>query len=368
MTKIHKHFFFLTFFIFLFSIASFTAWVIIYSLHLSGEFKYVIIGLTLGAPILFIFAEVLYRYYDNLFTRSIYLISSYVGGLFVYWFVASVVLSIAYIFSAHIKIEYLYTLSLFLYSLGTLFFVSGILQALRIKVVNYKISPPTQYPHLVGKKFVLVADTHLGPINQEIFVRRVFKKILNQKPDAVLFSGDMFDSECYSDVESLKKEIKFITSQVPVFFTPGNHEQYGPFEHFMQIAEEGGMTVLIDEAVRFLNVPIFGLNFRQTKKMDEVEKVINENISIGHPSIVLNHEPVFHSLLSKAGAFLVVSGHTHNGQFWPGKYLSHMVYKKFNYGLQTFSDMNSITTSGVGTFGPPMRTFNTPEIVVIEFK
>ena len=65
-----------------------------------------------------------------------------------------------------------------------------------------------------------------------------------------------------------------MTSVVPTFFTAGNHEQYGPFNHFMQIAGEGGMTVLIDETVRFMGVPIFGLNYRQSKDMDEVEKVM----------------------------------------------------------------------------------------------
>jgi predicted MPP superfamily phosphohydrolase len=136
----------------------------------------------------------------------------------------------------------------------------------------------------------------------------------------------------------------------------------------MQIAQEGGMTVLIDETVRFLGVPIFGINFRQNKKMDEIEKLINESISPEHPSIVLNHEPVFHNLLSKAGAFLVVSGHTHNGQFWPGNILTRLFYGKYTYGINILGDLTSITTSGVGTWGPPIRTFNTPEIVLIEFK
>ena len=213
-----------------------------------------------------------------------------------------------------------------------------------------------------------MADMHLGPVNQEKFARRIFRKIINEKSDAVLFPGDMFDSECYGDVENIRKEIKVLTDAVPVFFSPGNHEQYGPFNHFIQIASDGGMTVLIDEKINFLGVPIFALNFRQTKRMDEIEKLINENISPENPAIVLNHEPVFHDLLSKAGAFLVVSGHTHNGQFWPGNYITDFFfYKKFTYGLQNYGGLSSITTSGIGTYGPAIRTFNTPEIVIINF-
>jgi len=82
---------------------------------------------------------------------------------------------------------------------------------------------------------------------------------------------------------------------------------------------------------------------------------------------VLNHEPVFQELLKQSGAFLVVSGHVHNGQFWPGTYVARPFYGKYTYGLQKLGDFTSITTGGAGTYGPPMRTFNTPEIVTILF-
>jgi predicted MPP superfamily phosphohydrolase len=366
--KIHRHFFFLIFFLFLFSIALFTARSMVLDLNLSGPLKEGVFVLLLPAPFLFILAEILYRHLDNLFTRIIYLIGSYIGGIFSYWFMASVVLSLIYVLSLFFKIGYFFQLSFFLYSLALLFVIIGIFQAFKIKIKKYSVKVPAQYPQLAGKKFALVADTHFGPVNQEIFARRLFEKIIKEKPDAVFFPGDMFDSECYKDAENIKREIKVLTSRTPVFFSPGNHEQYGPFNHFMQIASEGGMTVLIDETVRFSGVPIFGLNFRQTKNADEVKKTIGENISPESPAIVLNHEPVFQNLLSDAGAFLVVSGHTHNGQFWPLKYGSKIFYGKFSYGLEKIGGLTSITTSGAGTWFAPLRTFNTPEIVVIEFK
>ena len=284
------------------------------------------------------------------------------------WFFASIVLAVFYVLFLFVGPAYFFAVSILLYSLATLFFMIGILQAKKVKITRYEMPAPAKHESLKGKKFALVADMHLGPVNQEKFARRIFRKIINEKSDAVLFPGDMFDSECYGDVENIRKEIKVLTDAVPVFFSPGNHEQYGPFNHFIQIASDGGMTVLIDEKINFLGVPIFALNFRQTKRMDEIEKLINENISPENPAIVLNHEPVFHDLLSKAGAFLVVSGHTHNGQFWPGNYITDFFfYKKFTYGLQNYGGLSSITTSGIGTYGPAIRTFNTPEIVIINF-
>lgn len=369
MSKIHKHFYFIIFFVFLISVSLFTAVMAIHGLNPGKTLTNWIYAFTFLTPIIFIISSFWYRYYDSIIARTLYIVSAYVGGVFIYWFFSSVVMSLFFITSSVSGITNFFEISLFLYILATLLSILGYYQSLKIKVTKYYVSTPSQYPSLVGKKFVMIADTHLGPINQEVFARKVFKKILEINPSAVLFPGDMFDSECYADVENIKKEIRTLTSKVPVFFTPGNHEQYGPFIHFLEIASEGGMTVLVDESVRFMGVPIFGLNFRQTKRMDEITKLINESISPEHPAIVLNHEPVFHDLFVKAGAFLVVSGHTHNGQFWPGVHLvKSFFYGKFTYGLRKIEGLTSITTSGVGTFGSPMRTFNTPEIVEIEFQ
>lgn len=364
LKTIHKQFFYPIFFLFYLFIGLFTASSMIVGLQLNGFLKYFLIFIEILAPILFVVSSVFYRYFDNLIVRVLYIIGAYVEAVTAYWFLSSLVLSI---FSYYINNPYLHNISLFLYLFSTIMFVIGIIESFKIRIKKYTVKIPSQYPSLLNKKFILIADSHFGPVNQEIFARRIFKKIINLKPDAVLFPGDMFDSECYGDVEKLKKEIKVLTSIAPVFFTPGNHEQYGPFNHFMDIATDGGMTVLIDESVRLFGVPIFGINYKQNKKMGEIESLIKNSISSEYPSIVLNHEPVFHDLLSKAGAFLVVSGHTHNGQFWPGKYFTKFVYGKYSYGIEESNGLVSITTSGVGTFGPPMRTFNRPEIIVIDF-
>lgn len=83
---------------------------------------------------------------------------------------------------------------------------------------------------------------------------------------------------------------------------------------------------------------------------------------------MINHEPGFQEILREAGVFLSVSGHTHGGQAWPGKYFAQKVYGKYWYGLATEGTYQSITTNGIGTFGPRMRTFNRGEVVVILFK
>jgi predicted MPP superfamily phosphohydrolase len=64
----------------------------------------------------------------------------------------------------------------------------------------------------------------------------------------------------------------------------------------------------------------------------------------------------------------MLSGHTHRGQVWPFRYVTHKVYDGYDYGMKKMHDMTVITSNGIGTFGPPMRLFNSPEVVVIHFK
>jgi predicted MPP superfamily phosphohydrolase len=68
------------------------------------------------------------------------------------------------------------------------------------------------------------------------------------------------------------------------------------------------------------------------------------------------------------GIGLQLSGHTHKGQIFPLGYLTKFIYKGYDYGLREEGTFSIYTTCGVGTWGPPMRTGNSPEIVVIKLR
>ena len=62
-----------------------------------------------------------------------------------------------------------------------------------------------------------------------------------------------------------------------------------------------------------------------------------------------------------------LSGHTHGGQIFPFTWFTRRIFRAYTYGLQQFRDMLVYTTTGAGTWGPPMRVGTAPEIVLIEF-
>ena len=67
---------------------------------------------------------------------------------------------------------------------------------------------------------------------------------------------------------------------------------------------------------------------------------------------------------ARAGVDLLVCGHTHNGQMFPITQINWLVYEH-NHGLHRKDRMFVDVTSGVGTWGPPVRLGTVPEIVLI---
>lgn len=353
--------------LFLCAISGFTALGTIVGFGPTLFVKRVIISVALFTPILFILANVWFRYAPNIFSQIFYIITSYIGGMFLYWFFAGIIICLFFLLGQFVPLP-LFKISVALYILATVVGITGIIQAFMTRTVVYEVETPAQYIELKGKRIALIADTHFGPVNQATFAWSVVKKVLATNPDVVLLAGDMFDGAKF-DTSLLEKELRVLSDAVPVFFTPGNHEEYGPYSEFLASAKRAGMTVLADEKALIFGVPVFGLNYRSQKDLGEVANLLAEKgITALAPSIVINHEPSFQKELQNAGVFLNVSGHTHGGQVWPGRYIAQKVYGKYWYGLVTEGKYQSITTNGIGTFGPRMRTFNRGEVVVILFK
>lgn len=82
------------------------------------------------------------------------------------------------------------------------------------------------------------------------------------------------------------------------------------------------------------------------------------------PIFVMDHQPDDFLELSTSGMDLDLSGHTHNGQMFPGNIVTHLMWKN-SYGYKKIHNLHSIVTSGVGVWGPNMRVGTKSEIVCI---
>ena len=73
-------------------------------------------------------------------------------------------------------------------------------------------------------------------------------------------------------------------------------------------------------------------------------------------------------IVEQAGISLQLSGHTHSGQLFPFTWFTRYAFGRFIYGLQHFGSLQVYTSSGAGTWGPPMRVGTQSEIALLTFE
>lgn len=328
-----------------------------------------LLGLALVVPILFVGGLIVMR--TKLFTLPFwsYMLTNYLAGLGYYLFLSAIVLgiiggSVFFIKGAYLPLGIVY----FFVALPIVLTITGFVQARHIQITSYTIELPNFPESWNGKKVALVTDTHFGIVLQKKFADTVVDAILSQRPDIVLHGGDFYDGPAL-DTAPITESWKKLTAQVPVFYAPGNHELYGDYKGFVQSIRGAGITVLEDSKTEYQGVQIGGIVYHG--KNDGVlakESLTKVAFTKDIPSILINHPPTFMKGAAANGVDLMVSGHTHNGQFWPNTYIVRAIYGIYSYGLQKYENMFVLTSKGVGTAGPPLRLFNRPEVVIITVK
>lgn len=247
--------------------------------------------------------------------------------------------------------------------------VYGILNArvLRIKHVAVKLPNLPQWWR--GRQALLISDTHLGHINGRGFAKRVAETALALNPAIAFLAGDLFDGTRI-DPAQIAEPILRLNPPLGVFFVGGNHEEFGGAAHFEEALRSGGIRVLHNECAMVDGVRIVGVPYGQGSYPLQMRAFLEGlHLNGGPPSILLNHVPNRLPLAEHAGISLQLSGHTHGGgQFFPFNLITRRAFGKFTYGLQRFGDMQVYTSSGAGTWGPPMRVGTQSEVVLLTFE
>jgi uncharacterized protein len=246
--------------------------------------------------------------------------------------------------------------------------IYGVFHAKDIHVKEIKVSLPDLPAAWIGRKAVWVSDLHLGQLHGPSFARKIVKKVNDLPHDIVFIGGDLFDGTSAPDLDGLIAPFKDLSAPLGVYFITGNHEEFGDSNRFVQAIKSIGMHVLQDKMTEIEGVQLVGVDYHNASDSRRFEKTLSElAIDQNKLSILLKHEPKDLYIAHEAGISLQISGHTHQAQMWPLGYLASLVYKGYAYGLKDFKDMQVYTSSGVGTWGPPMRVGTDAEVVVFTF-
>jgi hypothetical protein len=218
-----------------------------------------------------------------------------------------------------------------------------------------------------GRRAALISDVHLGPVRNVRFLRRLVAKILLEEPDAIFIAGDLYDGTAVDAARSAEPLNKLSAPQ-GVYFVAGNHEQFGDDSKYLGAVAAAGVRVLSNEKVEVDGLQIVGVPYRHAARDIQFASVLQGmGLDRGRASILLTHAPDHPEIAEAAGVSLQLSGHTHLGQFIPWSWFARRIYRQFVYGLSRIGKMQVFTSSGAGTWGPPLRLGSNPEIVMLEF-
>lgn len=263
----------------------------------------------------------------------------------------------------------------------------GIFNARNIKVNEYSVTVNKSCGSDKHLKAVLVADLHMGYAIGVDHITNMVEKINQQNADIVIIAGDIFDNsyDGMDDPEGIKAQLKSIKSKYGVYAVYGNHdidekilmgftfdwgEKQLHSEKMTNFMKDCNIKLINDESV-LINDEFYLVGRRDTDKPgteDGTRAEISEltkDLDKTKPIFVLSHEPDELQKTADAGADIDFSGHTHDGQLFPGN-LTIGLFWENPCGMIKKDNMYSIVTSGVGVYGTFMRVGTDAEICSVD--
>lgn len=207
---------------------------------------------------------------------------------------------------------------------------------------------------------VLASDLHVGYHNRKPELARWVRLINAEKPDLILFGGDVIDLSLRPVIEGNCQE-EFHKLEAPVMTVLGNHEFYSNLEGARQFFQDAGIQLLKDSVAHFKGLDIIGRNDRTGRDRAHLKELAK---GLEGFTIVLDHQPYHLEEAEEAGVDFQFSGHTHRGQVWPLSWATDAMYEKA-WGHHRRGNTQYYISSGLGIWGPKIRIGTRSEYLVL---
>jgi len=226
-----------------------------------------------------------------------------------------------------------------------------------------------------------ITDVHLGWIIQEERLDRILDVVRAARPDVLVSTGDLVDG----DMEFRDEEVALfrgLNLPLGMYAVTGNHEFHVGVRQAIDFKERAGMRVLRNEYLHAGGLLFVGMDDPSVRRFGgdlPPEQGILASLPDDAFVVLLKHQP---SVVQESiGLFdLQLSGHTHGGQIWPFYWLTRMAYEYRPglralspsrrggeaYAAETSRESSVYVSNGAGTWGPPLRFFAPPEVVIID--
>ena len=224
-----------------------------------------------------------------------------------------------------------------------------------IRIVSPKVDRPL--------RIVMASDLHLGYHNRCEEFRRWVDILNAEHPDLILVAGDIVDRSVRPLIEENDAAV-FRTLEAPVYACLGNHEYISGIAPALEFYSEAGIHLLRDSVATVQGITVIGRDDRMAAGRaalpDLVKDIDNESFTI-----LLDHQPSDLAAAQSSGIDFQLSGHTHNGQIWPGNLIVKRVFEN-PYGHLVKGGTRYYVTSGLGIWGGKFRIGTRSEYVVLD--
>jgi uncharacterized protein len=242
-----------------------------------------------------------------------------------------------------------------------------------------------------GLKIIHISDIHSGSFTNKKAVQKGVDLILKQKPDLILFTGDLVNDRAI-EMEQYMEVFNRLKAPMGVFSTLGNHD-YGDYirwesqeekranlERLKEVHGELGWRLLMNEHVVLekdqQTITLLGIENWSAKGSFPKYGRLSDAYKGAEPQtfkILMSHDPSHWEAEVRPDypdINLMLAGHTHGMQFGvevPGFRWSPVqyVYKQWA-GLYEEGDQKLYVNRGFGFIGYPGRVGILPEITLIE--
>lgn len=225
-------------------------------------------------------------------------------------------------------------------------------------------------------RIALITDLHNCLYGEK--QKELLATLSGQEPDVVFFVGDIADDN--GPIENMISLIAEAAKEYDCFYVTGNHEcRRGDFDLINSKLKLYGIKILEGECfhlrVNEQNINLCGVDdfdIGEDVFEKQLKKAISE-IEPGKYTILMSHHPEQISRYLKYDFDLILSGHTHGGQWRIPGILNGLVapdqgiFPKYGGGKYEFEDTTMIISRGLARdYGCIPRIFNPPEIVIVD--
>lgn len=223
-----------------------------------------------------------------------------------------------------------------------------------------------------------LSDVHVSKTFPERWLAGVVEAVNAARPDLVVITGDLFDGtpwQRYNDLRPLRR----LRAPLGVYACPGNHEYYSGLSAWKPRFPSLGIQLLENDHVLLrrngAELILAGLADDVAERFGLPRPDIRQALKstkAGLPLILMAHRPYLVEQLkklSRPGAMLQLSGHTHGGQVFGLDLLVRRINKGYLRGLYEIGDIRLYISTGTALWsGFPLRLGVPSEIPLITLR